>query len=77
MLFVWINGLRGPEAQIWNEDQVNGEGKSKPVLFKIKLTEAEQTLSLNYLAMKYGKDKPNGQMDLGHNGSNDKDQKQS
>ncbi len=55
MYFVWINGLRGPSPQIWNSDQVDGAGKSKPVLFKIKLSEGERTQSLDYLAMKYGK----------------------
>ena len=55
MYFVWINGLRGPSPQLWTTDQVNGEGKSKPVLFKIKLSEGEKSLTLDYLAMKYGK----------------------
>jgi len=56
MYFVWITGLRGPEAQLWVKDQVDGNGKARNhTLFKIKLTEAEQTLSLDYLSMKYGK----------------------
>ena len=53
MFFVWINGLRGPEAQIWTEDQVSGEGKSKSVLFKIKLNCIDEFLSLDRLAEKY------------------------
>ena len=53
MYFVWINGLRGPEAQIWATDQVDGSGKSKPVLFKKKLSIIDQCLSLDLLAEKY------------------------
>ena len=62
MYFVWINGLRGPVPQIWASDQVSGEGKSKPVLFKIKLTEGEKSLTLDYLAMKYGKNATSAQL---------------
>lgn len=53
MYFVWINGLRGPEAQIWVNDSVDGTGKSKPTLFKIKLTPIEELVSLDQLAKKY------------------------
>jgi hypothetical protein len=53
MYFVWINGLRGPEAQIWATDQVDGLGKSKPVLFKKKLSVIDQLLSLDRLKEKY------------------------
>ena len=53
MYFVWINGLRGPEAQLWVEDQVDGSNKSKSTLFKIKLTLIERLVSLDRLAEKY------------------------
>lgn len=58
MFFAWVSGLRGPEPQLWTDEPVDGNGKpSKSVVFKIKLTEAEQTLSLDYLAMKYAANK--------------------
>ena len=55
MYFVWINGLRGPEPQLWASEPVDGNGKpTKNVLFKQKLLEQEEQLSLNHLALKYG-----------------------
>ena len=54
MYFVWISGLKGPSPQIWAEDQIDSiTGKSKPTLFKIKLTAIDQILSLDRLAEKY------------------------
>ena len=53
MYFVWINGLRGPDAQIWMTDSVDGSGKSKPTLFKKKLSIIEQLVSLDRLKEKY------------------------
>jgi hypothetical protein len=53
MYFIWINGLRGPEAQLWVSDSVDGSGKSKPVLFKKKLSIIDQVLSLDRLKEKY------------------------
>lgn len=59
MFFVWMQGLRGPEPQIWAEEPIDGNGKPvKKTLFKIKLSQAEQSLSLDYLTMKYEKDRP-------------------
>ena len=59
MYFAWITGLRGPEAQLWADEPVDGNGKpTKDVLFKKLLSKAEQSLSLEYLAMKFNKDKP-------------------
>ena len=58
MFFVWMQGLRGPEPQIWAEEPVDGNGKSiKSALFKRKLSSDEEILSLNELAVKYEKDK--------------------
>ena len=53
MYFVWINGLRGPEAQIWVNDSVDGLDKSKPTLLKVKLSIIDQLLSLDRLVEKY------------------------
>ncbi len=53
MYFVWLKGLLG-----WADDFINNELIKKAV-FKKKLLEAEQIPSLDYLAMKYEKDRPN------------------
>lgn len=54
MYFVWINGLRGPDAQIWVDDQVDGNGKARNhTLLKVKLTPIEELVSLNRLKEKY------------------------
>lgn len=60
MYFVWVTGLRGPEPQLWTNEPVDGNGKPvKEALFKKKLTDAECTLSLDYLILKFNKDRPN------------------
>jgi hypothetical protein len=52
--FVWVEGLRGPTPQLWEHEPVDGNGKPiKTTLSKRQLVGAEQTLSLDYLAMKY------------------------
>lgn len=51
--FVWIAGLRGPEAQLWADQQVDGAGKTKEVLFIRRLTANEQGLGLDFLAAAY------------------------
>jgi hypothetical protein len=49
-----MKGLRGPEAQLWADEPVDGNGKpTKDTIFKIKLTSGEQCQELNYLKMKY------------------------
>jgi hypothetical protein len=48
--FVWITGLRGPEAQLWAEKQVDGSGKAKETLFIRELTADERGLGLDALA---------------------------
>lgn len=53
---VWVTGLRGPEAQLWNADYKPNEEHS--FLKKIELTEAEAEWSLNQLARKYPLDPP-------------------
>lgn len=30
--FVYVNGLHGPEGQIWYDKQTDGNGKAKPTL---------------------------------------------
>lgn len=56
--FVWITGLKGPEPQIWADEPIDGNGKPiKSAIFKIKLSEEEQYKSLDYLAMKYERNK--------------------
>ncbi len=49
---VWINGLRGPEAQLWSDD-LTREGKPIETLAKHKLTPLEANLSLTELANRY------------------------
>lgn len=53
-LFVWINGLRGPEPQIWHVDQTTGEGKRKDLNIlsehKIDSVEAFEKLIEKYPA---------------------------
>jgi hypothetical protein len=47
--FVYIKGLKGPQAQLWNDKQTDGNGKEKSVLFIKKLEPYEYNLSLDYL----------------------------
>lgn len=57
--FVCVSGSRGPEAQLWNDEPVDGNGKLvTSVLFKQKLTEQEELFSLDDLILKFNKDKP-------------------
>lgn len=52
--FVWITGLRDPEAQLWADEPVDGNGKpTKNVLFKHKLSLEEEKLSLDELKEKF------------------------
>ncbi len=52
--FAWMKGLRGPEAQLWADEPLDGNGKPiKDAIFKIKLTDGEQRQELEYLKMKY------------------------
>ena len=45
-LFVWVDGLNGPAAQIWHEEQTTGEGKTKHCLqsHKISKLDAEKRI---------------------------------
>lgn len=47
--FVWVKGLRGPEAQVWTDKQVNGEGKAKEPLFIHEITAFEKDIPLDGL----------------------------
>lgn len=53
MYFVWIKGFQHPEAQIWNEKLVDGNGKPKPYLFIKELAPYEENCSLNTLSEMY------------------------
>ena len=46
LLFVWVEGVNGPAAQIWHEEQATGEGKAKPCLqsHKISKLDAEKRI---------------------------------
>lgn len=55
---VYIQGLRGPEAQIWAEDMTR-DGKPIPTLAKHKLTPLEANLEINELKRRY----PYGEVD--------------
>lgn len=57
--FVWVLGSRGPEAQLWTSEPVDGNGKPvKGTLFKQKLSEQEELLSFSQLITKFEKNKP-------------------
>jgi len=45
-LFVWVDGVNGPAAQIWHEEQTTGEGKTKHYLqsHKISKLDAEKRI---------------------------------
>lgn len=51
--FVWVKGLRGPEAQLWAEKQVDGGGKAKETLSVIELDQFEKRLSLDVLKARF------------------------
>ena len=49
---VWIDSLRGPEAQLWGDDITNN-GKPVETLKKHTLTPLEANLSLDELKRRY------------------------
>lgn len=51
--FVWVNGLRGPEPQIWDVKNITVDGKPIKTLFKQELHPSEHLLGLNELAKRY------------------------
>jgi hypothetical protein len=51
-LFVYVNGLRGPEPQIWDEPKTEG-GKPILTLFRQELKKHEHWLGLEELAKRY------------------------
>lgn len=51
--FVWVEGLNGPEPQLWHEDQMDGNSKAKKTLAKHKLEGGHEDLPLNVLAKLY------------------------
>ena len=51
--FVWVKGFQRPEAQIWNEKAVDGNGKAKPYLFIKELNPIEANLSLNVISERF------------------------
>ena len=50
--FVYVNGLRGPEAQKWAEAQIVNN-KPVPTLYKRELTPLEANLGLDELKRRY------------------------
>lgn len=50
---VYINGLRGPEAQIWDEKAKTRDGKPVVTLLQRELTPAENDLTLDELKQLY------------------------
>lgn len=51
--FVWVKGLRGPEAQLWSEKQVNGAGKDKAPLSIRELQPFEKDIPLDGLKVMF------------------------
>jgi hypothetical protein len=51
--FVWISGLRGPEAQIWDEKDRYANQKKVETLFKQELHPSEHLIGLNGLKERY------------------------
>lgn len=51
--FVWVKGLRGPEAQLWAEKQVDGGGKAKETLLIRELKPSERSIPLDSLKVMY------------------------
>jgi len=50
--FVWVNGLRGPEPQIWHDD-MTVDGKPVPILAKHQMTDADNGVTLFGLSERY------------------------
>lgn len=50
---VWIDGLRGPEAQLWSNGDMTRDGKSIETLAKHSLTPLEANLNLDELKRRY------------------------
>lgn len=50
---VYIQGLCGPEAQIWNGELLTRDGKPISTLAKHKLTPLEANLEINELKRRY------------------------
>ena len=51
--FVYINGLRGPEAQIWAEKDMTRDQKPIETLYKRELTPLESNLFIDELKKRY------------------------
>lgn len=51
--FVWVSGLRGPEAQLWDEAEKTEGGKPVKPLTKPILLPDQMVYSLNSLMVKY------------------------
>ncbi|HLL28510.1 MAG TPA: hypothetical protein VKT73_12780 [Xanthobacteraceae bacterium] len=51
---VWIEGMRGPEAQIWADNDRTYYGQSRPrILAEHPLSEAEMRMSISELKQTY------------------------
>lgn len=53
VLFVYVQGLRGPEPQRWNGRLTNGAGKAKETLQEIELPDTYAELPLQQLVQLY------------------------
>lgn len=57
--FVWVSGPRGPEAQLWNDKPVDGNGKAvKNAIFTEKLSPELEHWTLDQLILKFNNRKP-------------------
>lgn len=50
---VWVKGLRGPEAQLWSEKQVDGAGKDRLPLSIRELQPFEKNTPLDGLKVMF------------------------
>lgn len=50
---VWVDGLRGPELQIWHDNPPIGGGKRSVLQGPIEIRQIEVRMRLSKLALKY------------------------
>lgn len=47
---VWVEGLRGPEPQMWSTDALWGQRHRTDIIVRFPLTDQEAALTLDQLA---------------------------